>query len=460
MNTGPLNSSSDAGFRASRGTDANGKTTMARSASESFMDTLERVAGALGKGPGAKKLRNSAVETPRPETPEIEKTPDDERTGGVGTRLDLVLASDCPISPSALPSPERSEPRGSQHSGDNGPAAEPMSSQGAYGDRTIPSIVQPTAVRAEAALPTSPTSADGEPADLSASSGMPAENEPAQGTLPDNADASALPTPPLVATPEVESAPSATDIGDRGTIVPNLRGTPVARMDYEMKNAGNRNEIPRAGTKEVPGTVEPASQSSSSSALAEAPSDNAKSIREYSSAITLVTLDSSLNRPSESAPGSEMTSSRPVRAGHLTEMILNEVQVFRQAKSDYVEVLLKPDHHTEIYLQFRLRNGEVEASARCQQGDIHALSAQWPQLQQTLSHQGVRLTDLNGSAFLDNNASGNLAQNQSKGQPQRECSPPAESLDDLPLVGSMPERQQPGRGNPPGSVKRLFDSWA
>jgi hypothetical protein len=140
-------------------------------------------------------------------------------------------------------------------------------------------------------------------------------------------------------------------------------------------------------------------------------------------------------------------------------MILNEVQVFRQAKSDYVEVVLKPDRQTEISIQFRLRNGEVEASARCQQGDFQTLSGQWPQLQQTLSHQGVRLAELNGSAFPSNNSSGNLAQNQSEGQPRREGSPPAEHYD-LPQSESMTAPQKSVRGNPRRSVKRLFDSWA
>lgn len=62
--------------------------------------------------------------------------------------------------------------------------------------------------------------------------------------------------------------------------------------------------------------------------------------------------------------------------------------------SNRLTLVLQSDAHREIHLDFRLRNGQVEAHARCERDCFMQLSAEWGQLQQALSASGVRLAAL------------------------------------------------------------------
>ena len=80
--------------------------------------------------------------------------------------------------------------------------------------------------------------------------------------------------------------------------------------------------------------------------------------------------------------------------GRINEIILREVQMFKRAADDLLEVALTPDAKTQISLRLAWHEGQVEALARCDLGDYPAFNAQWPQLQATLAHHGVRLAPL------------------------------------------------------------------
>jgi flagellar hook-length control protein FliK len=78
----------------------------------------------------------------------------------------------------------------------------------------------------------------------------------------------------------------------------------------------------------------------------------------------------------------------------ISEIISREVQMFKRAGDDLVEVVLTPDAKTQISLRLRWRDGQMEAQARCDLGDYRALNLQWPQLQAKLAEHGVRLAHL------------------------------------------------------------------
>ncbi|MCI0535278.1 MAG: hypothetical protein L0Z50_08620 [Verrucomicrobiales bacterium] len=399
----------------------------------------------------------------------------------------MILVSDFQISPASQPSPEQTRQDGSRHSGGNGVVAErggvatdvrataiPSGSrwdaagsgvsahlQKAHDNAILtPSLPCTEGLQAQpdssalAAIP--PGEPNTDPTDSEAAPDL----EPVLGKLGDATEAAAISPSPSPEAPGNNSTPSLIDAGDARTIVPYFHGTPAAKADHEMKNAGNRNEIPRAGVKEVPGAAERADQSRPPLGSFEATSDTARLLARDSSTVSFVTLDTSLDRSSGFELESDKTgpSSSPVR--QLTEMILTEVQTFRQTGSDRVEVILRPDAGTEISLEFRLRNGEVEACARCRQGDFQTLTAQWPQLQQTLSQQGIRLTELNDSQVPGSSTSGTLSQNQSDGQRRRENLPPTTPLDDLAPRRMVTQPPSAGRAHSPYFTKRLVDSWA
>jgi hypothetical protein len=174
----------------------------------------------------------------------------------------------------------------------------------------------------------------------------------------------------------------------------------------------------------------------------------------------LVTFETSFNQFSEYAPELEGTNPLPTPVDRLTEVILHEVQAFRQTQSDRVEVVLKPDNQTEISIEFRFHNGEVEASARCQRGDFPALTAQWSQLQQTLSQHGVRLTELEGSNFLGQSSPGPFSQDQRDSYQRTEDPREGRFSENRPKALATTEPQRPGRRNQAYSVRHLVDSWA
>src|SRR5438270_181192 len=117
--TGPLNPGGDVGFRTSPGAAANGKSTIARSGSESFIATLDRIVGAPSKGPSVRRPRAAAGPESKPEKSEIERTPREENSDGAGKPADTALISDCPISPATPRVPESAPQSDSQHSGDD-----------------------------------------------------------------------------------------------------------------------------------------------------------------------------------------------------------------------------------------------------------------------------------------------------------------------------------------------------
>ena len=78
----------------------------------------------------------------------------------------------------------------------------------------------------------------------------------------------------------------------------------------------------------------------------------------------------------------------------INKLVGREVVLFRQHSSDSMAVVLRPDAHTELFLHLSRRDGQIEASVRCERGDFYQLNALWSQLQEALAHQKVRLNPL------------------------------------------------------------------
>ncbi|HEY2953000.1 MAG TPA: hypothetical protein VGK40_10475, partial [Verrucomicrobiae bacterium] len=70
----------------------------------------------------------------------------------------------------------------------------------------------------------------------------------------------------------------------------------------------------------------------------------------------------------------------------------------KQVKAESMSVVLRPDAHTEVFIELRMHEGLVDVAAQCKRGDWAGLSAHWGELQHTLSGQGIRLGALEGSS--------------------------------------------------------------
>jgi hypothetical protein len=111
-----------------------------------------------------------------------------------------------------------------------------------------------------------------------------------------------------------------------------------------------------------------------------------------------------------------------------------------------------------------LRNGQVEVVARLERGDWQNVQLQWSGLQQQLSLQGIRVGQL--AASQDGSQHQSMADHAmqhgfDRHHQQQPFDRSPESLDELPLVGSITE---PLRGRhhakATSSQRRGWEMWA
>jgi hypothetical protein len=163
--------------------------------------------------------------------------------------------------------------------------------------------------------------------------------------------------------------------------------------------------------------------------------------------------------PSPTAAGTEMVSDRLVR---IERMVSREALVLRQLGADSLAVVLKPDAHTELFLQFTQRDGQLEAYVRCERGDFGNLSTQWQQLQDSLALQNVRLLPLKEGLLpqFHHTPAGSPALSGDGGAPSQQHRPSSEFFDDRVLAGppSGPGRRDGGRR--PSPALHGWETWA
>lgn len=155
---------------------------------------------------------------------------------------------------------------------------------------------------------------------------------------------------------------------------------------------------------------------------------------------------------------------RELGGSRLVTSVTDHVLAFRRIGARDVDVNIRPDANTEIALHMSLRNGQVEVVARLERGDWQNVQLQWSGLQQQLSLQGIRVGQL--AASQDASQGQSMADHamqhgfDRQHQDQRFDRSP-ESLDELPLVGSVTE---PLRGRhharPTTSQRRGWEMWA
>jgi hypothetical protein len=66
----------------------------------------------------------------------------------------------------------------------------------------------------------------------------------------------------------------------------------------------------------------------------------------------------------------------------------------RRTRIEAMEVTVQPNPQTEVALRLRLDSGAVAVAAEFKRGDLAGLAAHWPELQASLSTQGIRLGPL------------------------------------------------------------------
>ena len=162
------------------------------------------------------------------------------------------------------------------------------------------------------------------------------------------------------------------------------------------------------------------------------------------------------------APAPEI-STRPLEAAELVETIRTEVAHLRQRGDATMTLALRPDNGTELKLEMRVaRDGTIHASVRCERGDFQTLNAQWPQLQQSLAAQGIRVNDLAnpGQSQNHHNHDSSHAQNFDRGNnsQHRQQQPGADFEEEL--AASTPRYPTNNSFKTAAAPSRRWQSWA
>lgn len=143
-----------------------------------------------------------------------------------------------------------------------------------------------------------------------------------------------------------------------------------------------------------------------------------------------------------------MTASEPL-AARLERAIMREVVSVRQLNADSMTVVLRPDPRSEIVLNLRQHQGQIEASARCESASFHVLNRDWAGLQESLAQMNVRLLPLERSpapAAPQNNPAADHPGGSGDSNHMADRSP---RQHDLPERGT-----EHGRGDNPGNERK------
>jgi len=240
----------------------------------------------------------------------------------------------------------------------------------------------------------------------------------------------------------------------------NRGGTTVAKIDLQMKNTVKQDEIAASAKQELPGSPIVQLRVMPTGTGREGKREGMRSLSSDSTAAVTAGIMAPVAARVGESPINDASNGRLTLPGRITEIVSREVQMFKRAGDDSIEVVLTPDQHTEISLRLQWRDGKVEIFARCERGDYQSLNLQWTHLQSALAHQGVRLSHLTqptpaASTSLFAGAGFDQTPNGARSQYQ----PPA-ALEELsrPIRIAQPLRNPPPRtASPP---RRLLESWA
>ena len=246
------------------------------------------------------------------------------------------------------------------------------------------------------------------------------------------------------------------------------RGTRVAKEELRMESLSNAEQ---AGTGPMTGGTDDVTEASPSTGagpmLRDRDADNAEFSRDLAA-------DWQTGRPVSHAdrPASDSQAVRGPEAARTVEqlsgLVMRETAVLKQHTPDSMAVVLRPDANTELFMHLTQRDGHIEASVRCERGNFDQINALWPQLQESLAGQKVRLAPLQESTVPQRDPQGapsnTMNFSESEQRSRRQSMPEDDSTSDRPssappsTVSLHPERRR--SGTRPTASRPGWETWA
>lgn len=247
------------------------------------------------------------------------------------------------------------------------------------------------------------------------------------------------------------------------------RGTPAAKEELRMESLSNAEQ---AGTGPMTGGTNDVAEESPSTGAGPGLRDRDADIADFSRNVGAT--DWQTGRPVSHAdrPAPDTQAARGSEAARTVEqlsgLVMRETAVLKQHTPDSMAVVLRPDANTELFLHLTQRDGQIEASVRCERGNFDQINALWPQLQESLAGQKVRLAPLQESTEPQRDpqgASGSTMNfSESEQRSRRQSMPENDSTSDRPssapptTVSLHPERRR--SGTRPTASRPGWETWA
>jgi hypothetical protein len=184
--------------------------------------------------------------------------------------------------------------------------------------------------------------------------------------------------------------------------VVSVDGTRAALSTQRMKFAGAKNEVAGRAGQKLPDA--PAADNSPGDPIGKADvklnsdlPEHAKESFDPGSTVYL-TQDSPMNHNFQQGIGdkAQSTDTGATQIERVAHLVNQEVVMVRQSGANSLAVSLKVDSHTELFLQLTNHNGQIQASLRCDRGDVEGLGSHWGELQESLARQNVQLMPFEG----------------------------------------------------------------
>ncbi len=247
------------------------------------------------------------------------------------------------------------------------------------------------------------------------------------------------------------------------------RGTPAAKEELRMESLSNAEQ---AGTGPMTGGINDVAGESPSTGAGPMLRDLDADPVDLSGNVNATDWQTGrpVSRNDRPAPDSHSVhgpeAARTVE--QLSGLVMRETAVLKQHTPDSMAVVLRPDANTELFMHLTQRDGHIEASVRCERGNFDQINALWPQLQESLAGQKVRLAPLQESLEPQRDpqgASGNSMNfSESEQRSRRQSMPEDDSTSDRPssappsTVSLHPERRR--SGTRPTASRPGWETWA
>ena len=246
-------------------------------------------------------------------------------------------------------------------------------------------------------------------------------------------------------------------------------GTPAAKEELRMESFSNAEQ---AGTGPVTGGTGDVTEESPTTGTGPMLRDRDADIADFSRNVGATDWQTGrpVSRSDRPAPDSQAVhgpeAARTVE--QLSGLVMRETAVLKQHTPDSMAVVLRPDANTELFMHLTQREGHIEASVRCERGNFDQINALWPQLQESLAGQKVRLAPLQESTEPQRDPQGAPGQmmnfSESDQRSRRQSMPEDDSTSDRPssappsTVSLHPERRR--SGTRPTASRPGWETWA